>query len=212
MKHISQNRGKTKPLQRRIFYYAFSGGIATAKEVLEPLSCLTLTRLVGFARTEILRIRIFPFFRKVAVQACHLLRTALFLGLDGILEPWSMNQNHQSNSGQRLIQSVCKHSHPVLCLYYQPRRKSRIYHVTFHHCLRSEVSAIGSGDFFFFTESELSVRFVFHSLTLDRSFASNGCLNIQLFACINVLYVFLFWYIWTNRMVSTSTLKWYLKC
>jgi len=149
MKHISQNRGKTKPLQRRIFYYAFSvrRWNCNCKGSAWTVIVLNAHSFGRVCTDRDLRIRIFPFFRKVAVQACHLLRTALFLSLDGILEPWS-TRTTRATQDSAWFKSVCKHSHPVLCLYYQPRRKSRIYHVTFHHCLWSEVSAIGSAIFF----------------------------------------------------------------
>lgn len=177
MKHISQNRGKTKPLQRRIFYYAFSvrRWNCNCKGSAWTVIVLNAHSFGRVCTDRDLRIRIFPFFRKVAVQACHLLRTALFLGLDGILEPWNMNQNHQSNSGQRLIQKCMQAftSSPVSLLSTEKKIKDLSCNVSPLLVIRGFCNWIGR--YFFYRVRTLSSVHVSQSdfrsvLCIERMF------------------------------------------
>lgn len=139
------------------------------RKCLIRLSCFTLTRLVVFTRTEIWEFVSSPFPKG---WACHLLQTALFLGLDGVLEPWHIPPEQLRTA----LDSKCMQaftSSPVSLLSTEKKIKDI-------SCNVSSLLVIGSfceriRRFFVFTESELSVQFRSCSLTLDRSFASNGC-------------------------------------
>lgn len=146
------------------------------RKCLNRLSCLTLTRLVVFTQTEIWEFvsSLFPkgCCSKQSMSSpsdCLVFRSGWDLRtLMFELEP---PEQLRTALDSKCMQAFT--SSPVSLLSTEKKIKDI-------SCNVSSLLVIGSfceriRRFFVFTESELSVQFRSCSLTLDRSFASNGC-------------------------------------